>query len=555
MRRQVAADALGPRAVAVVVGAGAGRAVRSPARLARSPGGTSRCSAAATTSPAPPTVCDLLVLAVPDAAVAEVAAAVAPGPAVVAHLSGSLGLAPLAGHARRAVLHPLVSLPDADVGAAAAAWRRLVRPRRRRRPARRRRGRRSSAVGPSPSPRATGPRYHAAAVIASNHLVGLARARSSGWPPTIGVPARRLPRPGAGVARQRRRARALPPPSPARCAGATGPPSSATSPPCPPTSERPGRRTTCRRRSDRRRCGCSRAWQARRSDGPHASAAARDDRGRSATRWRPPAARWASCPRWGTCTTATARSLEAARGRRAQPAGRGVDLRQPAAVRPHRGPRRLPPRPRARPRRCCGAAGVDHVLHPSVEEMYPFGTPTLTTVTVAAHQRRRWRASAAPPTSPGSPPSWPSSSPSSGRAGPTSARRTGSSSPSCAAWPPTCRSRSRWWAARRCASPTASPCRAATSTSRADERAAAPALHRALLAGAAPVEAGERDPAAVRAAMHAVLDPVHRGRGRLPRGGRRRHPAARRPARRRAALSVLLGSAGPLSTTWRTLGR
>jgi pantoate--beta-alanine ligase len=40
------------------------------------------------------------------------------------------------------------------------------------------------------------------------------------------------------------------------------------------------------------------------------------------------------------------------------------------------------------------------------------------------------------------------------------------------------------------------------------ERAAAPALHRALLTGVEAVAGGERDPAAVRAAMHEVLDPV-----------------------------------------------
>jgi pantoate--beta-alanine ligase len=38
-----------------------------------------------------------------------------------------------------------------------------------------------------------------------------------------------------------------------------------------------------------------------------------------------------------------------------------------------------------------------------------------------------------------------------------------------------------------------------------DERAAAPVLHRALLAGRAAIEGGERDPAAVRARMEQVV--------------------------------------------------
>lgn len=59
---------------------------------------------------------DLVVVATPDAVVAEAAAAVAPSPDVaVLHLSGSLPLGVLAPHARRAALHPLVSIPDGDV--------------------------------------------------------------------------------------------------------------------------------------------------------------------------------------------------------------------------------------------------------------------------------------------------------------------------------------------------------------------------------------------------------------------------------------------------------
>jgi predicted short-subunit dehydrogenase-like oxidoreductase (DUF2520 family) len=119
---------------------------------------------------------DLLVIATPDATIAEVAGEVRPQPdTVVAHLAGSLGLDVLEGHPRRAAVHPLVSLPDADVGArrlAAGAWfalagdppaalavaRAVVDDL----------GGRSFTV--ADDQRAA---YHAAAAIASNHLVAL----------------------------------------------------------------------------------------------------------------------------------------------------------------------------------------------------------------------------------------------------------------------------------------------------------------------------------------------------------------------------------------------
>lgn len=115
---------------------------------------------------------DLLVIATPDDAVAETAAAIVPSPeAVVIHLSGSLGLGPLAAHPRRGVLHPLVALPDPERGAErlVGAWFGL-------------------ATGGDPlvedvvqelHGRAVRvaeedwARYHAAAVMASNHLVAL----------------------------------------------------------------------------------------------------------------------------------------------------------------------------------------------------------------------------------------------------------------------------------------------------------------------------------------------------------------------------------------------
>lgn len=63
------------------------------------------------------TGCDLVLVCTPDDVVSDVAASVEPGSAVVAHVAGSLGLDVLAGHERRAAVHPLTSLPTGGVGA------------------------------------------------------------------------------------------------------------------------------------------------------------------------------------------------------------------------------------------------------------------------------------------------------------------------------------------------------------------------------------------------------------------------------------------------------
>lgn len=127
---------------------------------------------------------DVVVIATPDDAVAGVAASlVGVTDAAVVHLSGSLSLDVLTGHQRRASLHPLVSLPSPEVGAARlrGAW---------------------FAVAGDPVARTLAGAldgkvlevaddqrvaYHAAACIASNHLVALMGqvervARSAGMP-------------------------------------------------------------------------------------------------------------------------------------------------------------------------------------------------------------------------------------------------------------------------------------------------------------------------------------------------------------------------------------
>jgi predicted short-subunit dehydrogenase-like oxidoreductase (DUF2520 family) len=113
---------------------------------------------------------DLLVIATPDDRVRDVSRAVEPVPTtVVAHLAGSLGLAALAPHPRRAAIHPLVALPSPALGARrlVGAWFAVAGDPLTREVVRALRGRWFEVAD---ADRAT---YHAAAVMASNHLVAL----------------------------------------------------------------------------------------------------------------------------------------------------------------------------------------------------------------------------------------------------------------------------------------------------------------------------------------------------------------------------------------------
>src|SRR5688500_15044434 len=110
---------------------------------------------------------DLLLIATPDGAVATVAAAVEPVEStVVAHLAGSLGLDALAPHARRASVHPLVSIPNGEVDVR-GAWFAVAGDAIAERVVTDLGGR---CVTVDDEHRAA---YHAAACIASNHLVAL----------------------------------------------------------------------------------------------------------------------------------------------------------------------------------------------------------------------------------------------------------------------------------------------------------------------------------------------------------------------------------------------
>ncbi|NNF56042.1 MAG: DUF2520 domain-containing protein [Acidimicrobiales bacterium] len=112
---------------------------------------------------------DLVLITVPDRMIAPVSSSVPAGP-VVAHASGALGLDVLAPHVRRGALHPLMTIPNRTIGS------------------QRLRNRCSFAVEGHPLVTELAdslggrtfrvdshlrPLYHAAAVVASNHVVTL----------------------------------------------------------------------------------------------------------------------------------------------------------------------------------------------------------------------------------------------------------------------------------------------------------------------------------------------------------------------------------------------
>jgi predicted short-subunit dehydrogenase-like oxidoreductase (DUF2520 family) len=130
---------------------------------------------------------DVVLLCVPDAAIADVSRCLAPGRAWVGHVSGATPLAALDPHERRFSLHPLQSFDrSGDPAQLDGVWAAIT-------------GETAEAVaaarelaemlGLPPFELADGDRtlYHAGAVFASNYLVTLQRAAVR-----LGVPAEGL---------------------------------------------------------------------------------------------------------------------------------------------------------------------------------------------------------------------------------------------------------------------------------------------------------------------------------------------------------------------------
>ena len=503
---------------------------------------------------------DLLVIATPDDAVAEVAAAVVPSPGTtVAHLSGSLGLDALAPHPLRAAVHPLVPLPNGEVGAArlgsgvtfavagAPLGRDMV-----------------TSLGGRMVEVADDDRaaYHAAACIAANHVVALLGqvervAASVGLDLESFLPLTRaavddVAALGAGAALTgparrgdwatlSRHLDALPESERAgyqagaalatRLAQAEAPVPSRRPPPC-----RRSRPSQCRR--SRRRC--------RGSDGG----------GRRVRRRLPRPAGPGPCRRPGG--RAGAHHGRAARrahvadgpGPRRMRRGGGQHLREPAAVRRPRGHRALPEDAGARPARCARESGADVVFVPSVDEMYPSWPDAPSTTVSVRGVSDAWEGASRPGHFDGVA-TVVAKLFTIGRALPGLLRLEGL--PAAGRRPAhgasSSRCPSRWSGAPSSASPTAWPCRAATSGCRPTEREAATVLSRALAAGRAALADGERSGARRRpgdarrgrrrAAGAARLR--RRGRRRHPRGGGRPSPATRPDGSLRLLIAAQVG--------------
>ena len=135
---------------------------------------------------------ELVLLCVPDSAIATVAQSIAAGP-WVAHVSGATSLSALAPHARRFSMHPLQTLvksrgPEQLDGAYAAITGETDEAL-----ARARSLARTLGLEPFTLPDDARTLYHAGAVIASNYLVTLYRTASrlfedAGAPPAALVP-------------------------------------------------------------------------------------------------------------------------------------------------------------------------------------------------------------------------------------------------------------------------------------------------------------------------------------------------------------------------------